>query len=143
MAVKPPGYAKLAFDPGIFTARAQRQRRMDVWRAFSGDVGALATVAGEYEADRILIARRGSAWGLIHQVAATTALVEPPPNRTARIVDGNGWDVVELAAGSRLTFGTEVPGGIDLEMRFRGAAEGRSVHDRSFRLPSADARIAS
>jgi hypothetical protein len=145
VAVKPPGYAKLAFDPAIFTGHSQAERRMDIALAFDGAPADLISVASEYGADRILLARRGVAWGTIHQVAATAASLEPPPNATARIVDGNGWDVVELAAGARLIFRIEAPGVIDLALRFRGAAEDRSVPDRAFRLlaigPAGEVRL--
>ena len=74
VAVNPPGYAKLAFDPDVFTGDfRQEQRRADVARAFNGAPIALALAADQYGADRILLARRGETWGTIHQVAATTA----------------------------------------------------------------------
>lgn len=145
VAVKPPGYAKLAFDPGIFTGRSQAQRRADVARAFSGPPTALGSVASEYGAQQILLARRGDAWGVIHQVAATAAGEHEAANGTTRIVDGNGWDGVELGPGARLEFRIVSQGPVDLDMRFRADVAGGAVPDRSFRLlavgPTDDARV--
>jgi hypothetical protein len=138
VAVKPPGYAKLAFDPEIFTGRSQAQRRADVARAFDGSPAALASVAGKYAADRILLARRGDAWGLIHQVAATAARDRQAAVGTVRIVDGNGWDAVELTPGSKLAFPITSLVAVDLEMRFLGKGAGQAVPDRAFRLLAVD-----
>lgn len=76
---------------------------------------ALASVANEYAADRILLPRRGDSWGVIHQVAATAArdrqvAVDPVP-----IVDGSGWDAFELTPGSRLTSPITPLGAVDLQ----------------------------
>jgi hypothetical protein len=107
---------------------------LDVARAFGGAASALASVASEYGANQILIARRGGAWGTIHQVAATTARDEAATDGTSRIVDGNGWDVVELSPRSRLAFRIASQAGLDLELRFRGAVDGQPQPDRAFRL---------
>lgn len=143
VAVKPPGYAKLAFDPGIFSRHSQAQRRRDVARAFGGATSALGSVADEYGAARILLARRGDAWGVIHQVAATAAADEAPTG--TRIVDGNGWDVVALSPGAKLAFPIEAQGPVNLEMRFRADVPDGSVPDRAFRLlavgPTSDVRV--
>jgi hypothetical protein len=145
VAVKPPGYAKLAFDPGTFTGRSQARRRADVARAFGGESTALGSVASEYGAEQILLARRGDAWGVIHQVAATAAGDHGPADGTTHIVDGNGWDVVELSPGTRLAFRITSQGPVDLEMRFRADLTGGAVPARAFRLlavgPTTDARI--
>ena len=134
VAVKPPGYAKLAFDPEVFTGRSQVQRRLDVGAAFGGTPGALEVVASEYGADRILLARRGEAWGLIHQVAATAPRDGEGTSGTGRVVEGNGWDAVELSPGARLAFPLFQPGSIDLELRFIGIEDGRPAPERAFRL---------
>jgi hypothetical protein len=143
VAVKPPGYAKLAFDPGVFTPHSQDQRRRDVARAFGGAPSALGSVASEYGAAGILLARRGDAWGVIHQVAATAAADEAPTGTS--VVDGNGWDVVALSPGARLAFPIEVQGPVGLEMRFRADVLGGPVPDRAFRLlavgPTNDVRL--
>jgi hypothetical protein len=145
VAVDPPGYAKLAFDPATFTGHTQAQRREDVARAFNGAPISLVLVADDYGADRILFARRGEAWGTVHQVAATTARDVQASDGSSRIIEGNGWDVVELSPGSRLTFGIAPQAGIVLELRLRGALNGRPVPDRAFRLlaigPADDARV--
>ena len=65
VAVEPPGYAKLGFDPAIFTGHGQADRRADLAAGLRGDVGALVGTADRYGADRIVLARRGSSVGLI------------------------------------------------------------------------------
>ena len=131
VAVNPPGYAKLAFDPAIFTAHGQDARRTDVQRAFDGDPSSLTDVARIYGADRILLARRGERWGLLDQVASIVAS-EPGGVAGATTVEkGNGWDSVKLAQGGRLIVsvsGAAQP--IELEVRFGGPADGQTGPDR-------------
>jgi hypothetical protein len=135
VAVKPPGYAKLAFDPAIFTGRSQETRRVDVGRAFEGDPASLAGVADTYRADRILLARRGDRWGVIDQVATVAAEAPGGTTGPAALVDGNGWDAVALEPGARLVI---APAGtdrsIDLEIRFGGGESNQPVPDRRVRL---------
>jgi hypothetical protein len=135
VAVKPPGYAKLAFDPKIFTGRSQDERRTDVARAFRGDLAELASVAGSYNVDRILLARRGDRWGVLQQVAAIAAKEPGGISGPATVVDGNGWDAVALDPGARLVLAPALVGRpIDLEVRFLGADVNRPVPDRRVRL---------
>ena len=135
VAVKPPGYAKLAFDPTIFTGRSQEERRTDVARAFRGDLAQLAAVADSYNADRILLARRGDRWGVLQQVAAIAAKEPGGISGPATVVDGNGWDAVALDPGARLVLAPALVGRpIDLEVRFLGADVNRPVPDRRVRL---------
>jgi hypothetical protein len=135
VAVKPPGYAKLGFDPGRFTHHSQTQRRTDVARAFDGYPSSLGAVAAEYDAHRILLARRGETWGLVHQVAATAAELGRSATGPYRIIDGNGWDAVELDAGGGVAFAIGPPDDpADLEIRFLGTERGRTIPDRHFRL---------
>ena len=135
VAVNPPGYAKLAFDPGVFTGHDQDSRRADARRAFDGDPGDLAAVATTYGADRILLARRGERWGLVDQVASVVAAEPGVTTGTATILKGNGYDTVQLAAGSRLVVAIQATGQpIDLEVRFAGPANGKAGPDRHVRL---------
>ncbi|HET7677771.1 MAG TPA: hypothetical protein VFK38_07940 [Candidatus Limnocylindrales bacterium] len=136
VAVKPPGYAKLAYDPAIFTGRAQGDRRRDVAAAFSGDGAALARTADAYRADRILLARRDAAWGLVDRTAAVVLANDPAAaSGAAAHVEGNGWDAVELGAGNRLALG-ELPADtpLQLEVRLQGERQNRPAPARRLRL---------
>ena len=137
VAVKPPGYAKLAFDPKIFTGKSQETRRSDIARAFRGDPNDLISVADTYGADRILLARRGDTWGVIHQVAAIAAMQPGGMSGPATVVDGNGWDAVALAPSGRVVIAPAAAAAdrpISLELRFLGAEANRAVPDRRVRL---------
>ncbi len=70
VAVVPPGYAKLAFDPAAFTGHGQADRRSDLAAAFRGDPAVLVSTADRYGADRIVLARRGTTTRLLSQPAA-------------------------------------------------------------------------
>jgi hypothetical protein len=138
VAVKPPGYAKLAFDPLVFTGHGQDARRADLTRAFRGDPAELTAVADAYGADRILIARRDDRWGVIQQVAALAARVPGALTEPSTVVDGNGWDDVDLAPGAGLTFdlaATDRP--MHLEMRFVGEVGNKGAPARRVRLVAA------
>ena len=118
VAVKPPGYAKLAFDPERFTGTSQAQRRTDLAAAFAGDVGALTATADAYHADRIVLARRDGALGLI----SLPAVIAAGPGRLNGVTttsEGNGWDSLVLEPGSSLTLPVAdgVTGRIRLELR--------------------------
>ena len=135
VAVVPPGYAKLAFDPSIFTGRSQATRRADVALAFGGDPAALVSVADRYLADDILLARRGDRWGIVSQMAATIASDPDRVRGSPRLVEGNGWDAVTLAPGTRLVVqpaGLAGPEG--LEIRVGADLFGQAVPSRSFKL---------
>ena len=71
VAVVPPGYAKLAFDPAAFTGHGQADRRSDLAAAFRGDPAVLVATADRYGADRIVLARRGTTTRLLSQPAAS------------------------------------------------------------------------
>ena len=104
VAVEPPGFAKLAFDPAVFTVAGQEQRRLDLANAFTGDASALAEVADDYDADRIVLGRRGDAVGRISRVAALAAAEPGATSGPTQTLSGNGWDAVVLEPGSRLSF---------------------------------------
>jgi hypothetical protein len=130
VAVNPPGYAKLAFDPAVFTGRSQEARRADVRTAFAGDLTALAAAADRYAATTIVVARRGDRVGLIDAVASLS--LDSSGGATLRA--GNGWDVIELAAGGRLVVPLQVRGPVDLELRFEGEKNNLPVPARRFQL---------
>ena len=104
MAVEPPGFAKLAFDPAVFTDAGQDQRRRDLASALTGDGAALTAVADRYGADRIVLGRRGDAVGRISRVAALAAAAPGATTGSTRILPGNGWDAVVLEPGATLSF---------------------------------------
>jgi hypothetical protein len=117
VAVEPPGYAKLAFDPEHFTGVSQAQRRTDLATALSGDVARLTATADRYGADRIVLARRDGALGLFGQPASLSAALGKVDGPST-VVQGNGFDTVVLEPGSRLTLPiADVSGPIDLELR--------------------------
>jgi hypothetical protein len=116
VAVEPPGYAKLAFDPAAFTPHGQAERRSDLAAALRGDVAVLADTAGRYGADRIVLARRGATVGLIGQPAVLAAMAGRVSGET-RVQQGNGWDAQVLAPGATLTVPVTATGRIDLEIR--------------------------
>jgi hypothetical protein len=135
VAVNPPGYAKLAFDPEVFTGRSQDQRRQDLLRAFTGDPSALTAIADQYGADRILLARRDDRWGLLHQVAAVVAAQPGGVTGTATIREGNGTDSVALEPVARLIVAPAAADRpIDLEIRFAGGSPAQPAPDRRARL---------
>lgn len=118
VAVEPPGFAKLAFDPAIFTGHSQADRRTDLAAALRGDTTALTAVADDYDANRIVLGRRGSAVGVISQPATLAAARPGATTGATSTLLGNGWDATVLTPGSSLAFGLERPSEtIDIELR--------------------------
>jgi hypothetical protein len=118
VAVEPPGYAKLAFDPAVFTDVGQDQRRRDLASALTGDVAAMTAVADRFGADRIVLGRRGGLVGRISRVAALAAAEPGATTGSTRVLPGNGWDAVVLEPGSRLSLPLASAGEpIELEIR--------------------------
>lgn len=134
IAVKPPGYAKLAFDPRVFTGHGQEARRTDLGRAFRGDPAVLTAVADTYDADRILVAQRDGRWGVIQQVAAVAARVPGALMGPSTVQEGNGWDDVDLEPGARLAFDVLAGQPIHLQLRFVGEVGNRAATERRLRL---------
>ena len=116
VAVVPPGYAKLAFDPAVFTGHGQAERRSDLANAFRGDPAELVATADQYHADGIVLARRGPTVGLVSQ-PATVAAAAAGVTGTTQPVEGNGWDAVALEPGATLAIPTDATGTVDLEIR--------------------------
>ena len=128
VAVLPPGYAKLAFDPGVFTSHGQADRRDDLASALRGDVAALTGVADRYGADRIVLGRRGTSVGTISQPAALAAAVPGATAGGTSILPGNGWDAVVLEPGGSVAFSLAPIGEpIDLEIRVLPRLTGGNV----------------
>jgi hypothetical protein len=117
----PAGYAKLAFDPAIFSGRSQDERRMDLLRAFDGDPAHLAAVAATDGARSIVLARRGDQLGLFDTAAAVVAA--RPGTRSGRTVvtDGNGWDGLVMESDASLGLPMSRSGPVDLEIRVLAA----------------------
>ena len=138
VAVVPPGYAKLAFDPAAFTGHGQAERRSDLAAAFRGDPAALVATSDHYGADRIVLARRGATTRLLSQPAALAAAAGGVTG-TSRVVEGNGWDAVALDPGATLTIPTAASGPIDLEIRLLTPATDPATSTSRFRLHAGDA----
>jgi hypothetical protein len=97
VSVVPPGYAKLAYEPAIFTGHSQAERRADVAAAFRGDAAAIAPAAEKYGAQSLVLARREGLWGLVDVPAATLEL-----DALSTVAAENGYDMVDLLPGARL-----------------------------------------
>lgn len=128
VALKPPGYSKLAFDPEIFTGVSQPDRRRALALAFAGDPAALASVADRFEAELIVLAKSEGLWGTIDQTAAVVPLLDPTAVRGRwSVLDGNGWDAIRLESDASVTFPTLDGGFVDVSMRVQSARDrGRS-----------------
>jgi hypothetical protein len=137
VAVVPPGYAKLAFDPAAFTGYGQADRRSDLATAFRGDPAVLVATADRYGADRIVLARRGATTRLLSQPAALAAAIGGVTG-TSRVVEGNGWDAIALDPGATLTIPTATSGPIDLEIRVLTPAAAQVPAPTRFRLHAGD-----
>ncbi len=117
VAFVPPGYAKLAFDPAIFTGTSQADRRAALVAAWSGDVASLVAAADRFGAQRIVIPREADRWSLVDLAAAAVVADDPGAAPGARIAEGNGWDAVELAEGQRLLLPTRTTGPLDVAVK--------------------------
>lgn len=116
VAIEPPGFAKLAYDPAKFAARSQSERRADLGRAFAGDDAAMTAIADEYDARTLVLARRAGAIGTVDQPATILAAAPGAVSGHWDVVEGNGWDAIALAPGSTLR--TSMPSGaIRVEIR--------------------------
>jgi hypothetical protein len=113
----PAGFAKLAFDPQVFTDRSQAQRREDLLGAFDGNPAHLAGVGDAYDARTIVLARRGDGLGLVDASAAIAGGRPGAVAGEAEIAEGNGWDGLALAPGASLDVPVATSGPVDLEIR--------------------------
>jgi len=126
VALVPAGFAKLAFDPLVFTGRGQAERRADLLGAFDGDPAHLAGVASEYDARTIVIARRGDALALVDASAAVAAGRSGAVAGNATLAVGNGWDGLAMDPAASLDVPIQATGQVDLEIRIL-AGPGASV----------------
>ncbi len=117
VALVPPGYAKLVFDPARFTIASQEERRTALVEAWSGDATALVGVADRFAAERIVVPRDGDRWALLDLAAAAVARADPAAAVDLSVVEGNGWDAVALDGGERLVLPAGPEGPIDLGVR--------------------------
>jgi hypothetical protein len=128
----PAGFAKLAYDPAIFTGVGQEQRRRLLLSAFDGEPADLAVGAASRDARWIVLARRGDALGLFDAAAVPVTAAPGLRSDAATPVSGNGWDAVALAAVSWLDIPVRATGPTDLEIRVLGSPVPGSVPERRF-----------
>ena len=117
VALVPPGYAKLAFDPARFTIASQQERRAALVEAWSGDTTALAAVADRFDAERIVVPRDRDRWALLDLAAAAVVGADPTAAVGASVVEGNGWDAVALDGGERLVLPAGATGPVEVGVR--------------------------
>jgi hypothetical protein len=129
VAMNSPGYSKLAFDPAVFTGTSQGERRIDLFRAFSGDAASLTDVADRFGMDLIVIAKHDDLLGMIDQTAAVIPAADPGAVRGPwSVLEGNGWDALELESRSSVAIQAGRGGFVHLAIRAQSARErGRSV----------------
>ena len=132
VALVPAGFAKLAFDPLVFTGRGQAERRQDLLGAFDGDPANLARVADAYDARTIMLARRGDGLALLDASAAISAGRPGAVAGASTIAEGNGWDGLALEPGASLDVPVATTGPVDLEIRVlanggTGTSDGRGM----------------
>jgi hypothetical protein len=128
----PPGFAKLAYDPAIFTGVGQEERRRLLLSAFDGDPADLAAGAASRDARWIVLGRRGDALGLFDAAAVPVTAAPGLRSDAATPVSGNGWDAVALGARSWLDMPVRATGRTDLEIRVLGSPVPGSVPERRF-----------
>jgi hypothetical protein len=117
VAIVPPGYAKLAYDPTIFTGHGQAERRLDVGRALAGDDTVMTAVADKYDATSLVLARRDGALGTVDRPASLLVAEPGAVSGGWQLVEGNGWDAVEFAAGTSLRISLpEDPTGLEIRI---------------------------
>jgi hypothetical protein len=139
VALDPPGFAKLAYDPGRLTAHAQDARLYDLATAFDGAPRDLVSIADAYGASRIILARPAVAGdarlALFDETAAVAAdQAEQGVTGPWTLLQGNGWDAVGLEAGSVLRLSLRVPGDVLVEVRVAGSQQATPVPARRFAL---------
>jgi hypothetical protein len=130
----PAGFAKLAYDPAVFTEHGQSERRTDLLRAFDGDPADLAAVAGSYGASSIVLAQQDGRLGLFDAAAVPVAARPGALTGGAETVPGNGWDALTMLANAALELPLRATGPVHLEIRLAGAQAGVAAPLRRFQL---------
>lgn len=128
----PAGFAKLAYDPALFTGLGQADRRELLLRAFNADPTDLADAARVSGARWIVLARRGDRLGLFDAAAVPATAATGLRSDGVTAVEGNGWDAVALRPGSWLDLPVRATGRTDLEIRVLGSPTRGSVPPRRF-----------
>ena len=130
----PAGFAKLAYDPAIFTGHGQAERRADLLRAFDGDPADLAAVAASYDASSIVLAQQDGLVGLFDAAAVPVAAHVGAVSGGAETVTGNGWDALGLEANTSIELPLRASGPVHLAIRLAGAQAGVAASLRRFQL---------
>jgi hypothetical protein len=130
----PAGFAKLAYDPAVFTGHGQAERRADLLLAFDGDPADLATVAADYAASYVVLARQDDGVGLFDAAAVAVAADPGTVSGGADVVIGNGWDALAMAAGTSLALPLRASGPVHLAIRVAGDQAGPAAPVRRLRL---------
>jgi hypothetical protein len=130
----PAGFAKLAYDPAIFTGHGQQERRVDLLRAFDGDPADLAAVAASYDASSIVLAQQDGLVGLFDAAAVPVAAHVGAVSGAAETVTGNGWDALALQANTSVELPLRAAGPVHLAIRLAGAQAGVAAPLRRFQL---------
>jgi hypothetical protein len=130
----PAGFAKLAYDPAIFTGHGQPERRADLLRAFDGDPTDLAGVAASYDVSSIVLAQQDGRVGMFDASAIPAAAGPGALRGAAETVTGNGWDALAMQANSSLELPLRAAGPVHLEIRLAGAQAGVAAPLRRFEL---------
>jgi hypothetical protein len=130
----PAGFAKLAYDPAIFTGHGQEERRADLLRAFDGDPSDLVGVAAAYGASFVVLARQDGGIALFDAAAVPVAASPMALSGGAETITGNGWDALAMAANASLELPVRASGPIHLAIRLAGAQAGVAAPLRRFAL---------
>jgi hypothetical protein len=134
VAIVPAGFAKLAYDPVVFTGRSQATRRDDLLTAFDGDPADFSRIAATYDAKTAVLSRGANGgFGLVDISAASAAARPGSTDGTMTVVTGNGWDAVALDRGARLVLPVTTTQSLDLLIRVASYPPG-PVPARTFEL---------
>jgi hypothetical protein len=123
VALVPPGYAKLAFDPAVFTGASQAERRAALVAAWSGDIGALAAVADRFDARQIVIPRDGDR--VVPRGPARPPAGVDPPRRQAARSSGQRLGRGGAQAAGASSFPAGAAGPLEVAVRVAGLGGGK------------------
>jgi hypothetical protein len=118
VAIVPAGFAKLAYDPLVFTGRSQATRRDDLLAAFDGDPTDFDRVASSYSATTAVLSRGPDGAIALVDVSAVSAAARPgATSGTVATIEGNGWDAAALDRGATLDTPIATTTALDLSIR--------------------------